>query len=264
MRSSCVVLAVAVGMLFATTTFAGSLPSGTLQVGGSSSLATSWLSPTGYDFGANRHSLDITTCNGGAPVTVSGTLDMTLSGLPDVGEWSHYYFSIEVRDVNSKTLNLTTNTDWLGPWRGIAAQPWDRCRIQEGNPLLGGPELHFCTQGGQTDDGGGWIYPSDRVYGFEMTLNSSAETLFLRIFGKGRTNVDEKQWYDVGTMDVSGFGFDFSRVELYSRLWSDGADCTVSYSDMNISMVPEPGNLLILLAGTSGMALRLHRRNRRA
>ena len=229
------------------TCVAGNLPSGTLTVGDGGGSVAMWLNPTGYDFASNRHSLDLTYA--GVPVVLSGTVDLSATAMPPTGQTSLYYFQVRIRDANGKMLQTTLNTDGLGGWRGIPAQPWDRMRIEQDNPLLGGPQLYFCTEGGQTDDGGGWIYPSDRVYDFEMITDPSAQTLSLRVRGKGRTNVDEKQWYDVGSMDVSAFGFDFAHTELFASLWCNGAACSASFADMNIApiqAVPEPSSLLAL------------------
>jgi len=268
------ILAVAALALAMTgTSFATTIPGGSLIVNNGSQSA--WMAPTGYDFAANPYSLNLSYA--GSPVTLSsGDVDLSGVPMPGSGEYSSYYQGFTTKDWGTRQIRVVMNTDWLGSWRGISAQPWDRIRIETVNlwgTVHGGPELYFSTQGGQTDDGGGWIYPSDREYQFKTVFDPSAQTVNLSVYGKGRTNTDVKEWHDVGSMvltdeacwgdDKRYTGLDFPHTHLYSWLWSSKA-CTVSYGSMDIAPihdVPEPGTLMLLLtAGLGALAFAWRRR----
>jgi len=256
---------------------AGNISDTCLSVTGNNWVASyAWLNPTGYDFAASRHSLDLTTCNSGDAVILSGQVDLSCVTMPTSGEWSNYYAGIVLRDINSKQISINFATDWLGGWHGIAPQPWDRIRLESEAPLNNGPSQYYCTEGGWTDNNPSTqIFPSDRVYDFEMSVDAAAQTIGLRVFGKGNgggqappnsnNSVDYKQWYDLGTWDMSSFSFDYSQTELYAKLIaSDLADpcdtSTVNFSNLDITAVPEPGSMLALISGIAGFGLIRRRR----
>lgn len=226
------------------------------------------LNPSGYDFDANPYSLDLSTLG---PVTISGTADLT--NAPS----SEYYFVIKIVDINQSELSTVMTTSNLGSWHGIPAQPWDRVSGEASyyDPDWNGAgriEKWFSTVGGTTDsdyDGAGpgesgdTIIPSDRIYGFEMTVDPDFETLALRVFANGITNTSDKQWYDLGLFSVDGVfndagtqDFDWTQTQLMAKLY--GVDGSVDYWDMDITpippAVPEPTTMLLLAFGLVGLA----------
>lgn len=269
-----VVLAVLTCCLAVTGTaaFAGNIGDCSLSIAGNNWVASyAWLNPDGYDFAANRHSLDLTTCNNGDAAILSGQVDLSGVVMPTAGEWSNYYASINFRDVNNNMISLVFGTDWLGGWHGIDPQPWDRIRLEYASPLTGGPSQYYCTVGGWTDHNPSTqVFPSDRIYDFEMSIDAAAQTVGLRVLGKGNgggqappnslNSVDYKQWYNFGTWNLSGLNFNYSQTELYSKITaSDLADpgdvSLVNLNNMNITAVPEPGSMLALVSGLAGLGL---------
>ena len=160
--------------------------------------------------------MDLTNYNPGGPVAVGGWVDLREAVLPDPGWWSKFYFMVRMKDASAynRHLAISFGSDWLGVWRGIPAQPWDRIRYEffcQGEPVYGncwpkgGPEKYYCTVGGFTDDTipPTRIYPSDRIYYFQSIADWSVSpaTWDLWVYGKGHAGgneVDYKQWYHVG------------------------------------------------------------------
>lgn len=184
-----------------------------------------------------------------------GRVDLTATPPPVANAWSHYYFFVDLNDGTHR-LRTTMNTDWLGGWHGIPPQPWDRIRME--TPPTGGPELYFSTQGGMRDDGGGYVYPSDRIYDFRVLLDPDAQTGALSAFAKGR-GPDVKEWFDIGTMDLSGLGLDYSHLQLSGSLWSDGPSTTVRYQ-LGLAPVPEPASVFGLSTVVVLLGYRLRKR----
>jgi len=211
-----------------------------------------WLNPTGYDFATNRHSLDLTTYNGGSPVALQGFIDVSSAPLAESGEYTKYYAQWVIRDVNDRWLQVTYGTDWLGDWHGCDAQPADRIRLENydgatwdsatapsGTDYDCMPEEYYLTEGGTHDMGGGGpVYPTDRKYYMQLIYDPSANSINLEVYGKGNAGaqappnsnncVDYKQWYCInddpdyscGPIVFDPQDFDFAQVEIYANLSS--------------------------------------------
>lgn len=235
------------------------LPAGTIYAPDTLGTTQYVLNLPGYDFTTNPYSLDLTTLGG--PVTISGTAD--LSNAPS-GE---YYFVIKIVDILGNELSTVMTTATLGGWHGIPSQPWDRvsgeASYYDPNWNPGGKvEKWFSTQGGVTDsdyDGAGpgvsgdTIVPSDRIYGFEMTVDPALETLSLLVYANGITNTADKQWYDLGSFsvdkvfnDVKTQDFIWTQTQFMAKLY--GEDGSVQYRG-----VPEPSTIFLLGSGLLGL-----------
>lgn len=92
--------------------------------------SAAWLAPTGYDFGTNRYSLDLTTYNSGNPVALQGFIDVSSAPVAETGEYAKYYAQWVLRDNQNRWIQITFGTDWLGSWHGIDPQPADRIRLE--------------------------------------------------------------------------------------------------------------------------------------
>jgi len=224
----------------------------------------SWLNPTGYDFGSNRHGLDLTTYNGGNPVALQGFIDLSTAPVAEAGEYTKYYAQWVIRDNLDRWVQVTFGTDWLGSWHGILPQPADRIRLENyatatwdtrtapSGTTYCMPEEYYFTEGGTHDmAGGGPVYPTDREYYMQLVYDPDDNSLNLEVYGKGNAGdqsppnsnncVDYKQWYSLnddpdfscGPIVFDPQDFDFSQVEIYAKLQSsdmvDPSD-TVTYS----------------------------------
>jgi len=233
---------------------------GELTVTGTGWKAVSaWLNPYGYDFAADRHSYNLDCA--GEPIALQGYVDTSAAELANTGDWSKYYAKFSIRDSAGKTVEVVFGNDWLGQWYELPAQQWDRIRL-ENNLGLAQPQQHYATQGGVLgyDMDGIWVsagngatvYPSSRVYFFQLIVDPEARTFTLEVLGKGssapanppaawpkQNMYDEARWLQIGTITAGPGTFNFNEVEFYSILWAStqaGADdtSTVSWYDMEI------------------------------
>lgn len=223
----------------------------------------------------------------GDPIALRGWVDLRNAPVSSLGGYAKYYFWFELRDAQGRQLRVNFTTDNLGGWHGIPAQPWDRVRyeywtatdthwggVYGQNTLVGGPELWFTTQGGMRDDGGGYVYPSDRTYLFQSIFTPGVNTWDLWVYGLGRDGLD-KQWYHVGQWengtDQAGgddMRVNYNNLQLKAVLWSSpqlaaGQSATVSWRNLEIGAVnwsvPD-GGLTLGLLGFSMFAVGALRR----
>lgn len=248
--------------------WAADIPAGTISVPASADYTNQYvLNLPGYDFVANPYSLDLSTLG---PVTVSGKAN--LANAPT----TVYYFVIKIVDDQLNELSTVMTTSGLGGWHGIPAQPWDRVSgeasyYDPGWNGAGRVEKWFSTQGGVTDsdyDGAGpgvsgdTIVGSDRIYGFEMTVDPDLQTLSLRAYANGITNSSVKQWYDLGFFsvdnqfnDLKNLDFDWEHTQLMAKLYTAGDDGSVDYWDLKINPIPapEPSLAILMLVGVGSV-----------
>lgn len=209
----------------------------------------------------------------GTITAIGGWVDISEAPAADPNFWSKYYFTVKVTDISNLTLGVTFGTDWLGGWRGIPAQPWDRIRYEfysRDDPTWGtnwpkgGPSMYYCTQGGFTDDHipPTQIYPSDRSYYFQSIQDrtTSPATWNLWVYGKGYgggNEVDYKQWHWIGQwIQGTDFGIGMYRIQdFYLDLWGSelltpGHSATVSWRGLRVGAPvamdqPPPANLML-------------------
>lgn len=222
----------------------------------------------------------------GDPIALRGWVDLRGAPVSQPGGGAKFYFWFELVDAQNRRLQVTFTTDNLGGWHGIPAQPWDRVRyeywtandsywasIYGANTLVGGPELWFSTQGGMRDDGGGYVYPTDRTYLFQSIFTPGQNTWDLWVYGLGRDGPD-KQWYHIGQwengIDQAGgddMRINYNNVKLRAVLWgspdlASGQTATVSWRNLEIGpvswSVPDGGSTLgclaLALLGLFGLA----------
>jgi opacity protein-like surface antigen len=250
LMTMCVVIA-----LISVAAQAAVIPDGSVSANRAGSYVTTYLNPAGYDFASNPYSLNLSS----GTAVLTGTIDLTSTSGPGGDGWSSYYFWVSIKDNSGKDFQVVMNTDQLGGWHGIPAQPWDRVRMEyrypgSGNPAASSDLLYFCTEGGARDDGGAYVYPSDRTYDISLAIDPVLKQMTLDVFALGRG--EPEQWYNICTWDVSGAmfsGFDYSQTELSAGIWNPTETMsTVSWE--NMSIVPEPATLVLL--GLGGLLLR--------
>jgi hypothetical protein len=279
--------------LLATTAsaLAVSIPDGSLSI----TADGGW--PHEYGGGA-YHSpvVDLAALGGGSPVALRGWVDLSQTQLPSAG--APYYFQFVMIDMDFQTngwgarqeikTNFTTAT--LGGWHGIPPQPWDRVRMETTNLAAPAGEQWYCTEGGTHDmAGGGTIYPSDRVYYFQLIVDPSTRAADLWVYGKGNPGdgpapnwnsaVDQKQWYQVSSYTIPA-AFNLSDMLVYPDLFASpdaeiGSVSTVSWQGMEIgpsvslqqappapSAIPEPMTMLAFGSAVAGLGGYIRRRRR--
>jgi len=190
-------------------------------------------------------------------VALKGTVDLSEAAVANTNDWSKYYAKFIIGDSDDNTVAVVFNNDWLGSWWTMDAQPWDRIRM-ENNMGLTQPLQYYCTVGGVSDRAldGAWvgtglgvnIYPSDRIYFFQLIADPVAQTFTLQVLGKGssapqvgwpkQNMFDYAQWLEIGTIDV-GSNFDFTEVSICAELWAStqagpSETSTIVWEDMEV------------------------------
>ncbi|GAG73567.1 unnamed protein product [marine sediment metagenome] len=230
-------------------------PEGSLTVTGPSTSDSTWC-PCNYKY-------DLTAME--APVALKGWVDTSAAAVANTGGWSKYYAKFYIIDSFSNRVDVVFGNDWLpNPWYTMAAQQWDRIRL-ENNMGLAKPLQYYATVGGVVDrelDGtwvgagnGVQIFPSDQNYFFQLIADPALETFTLQVLAMGssapanppddwpkQNMFDEAKWLDIGSIDV-GSDFDFTEVSICAELWAStqaGAaeTSTITWEDMEVD-VPE-------------------------
>jgi len=206
-------------------------PSGDLTITG-----TGWKSVTAWCPCAYTYNLT----DAGEPIALQGWVDLSEAAIANTGEWSKYYAKFSMFDSGGQAVEVVFNNDWLGPWYEMAAQPWDRIRM-ENNMGLAQPLRYYATVGGTLgyDMDGTWVgpgngatvYPSDGNYFFQLIADPDAENFTLQVYGMGsgapasppgawpkQNMYDYPTWLELGS--ITATGFDFSDVTICAILWA--------------------------------------------
>jgi hypothetical protein len=242
--------------------------------------------------------LDWTALNSGGPVALRGWVDLGQMSLADSGENMESYFSFTLIDWDHSTwgtrkeVKINFTNSHLDGWYGIQPQPWDRIRPEQTNLTNppASPEEWYATEGGTSDVGSKpEIYPSDRLYYFQLIVDPNTKVFDVWVYGKGNggglvpplsnNSFDTKQWYNIGQYDVSGTGFELDDILVYPHLFGGpdllvGQASTVSWTGVEIGapistevappspeVIPEPITLLgtVLASGCLGGYIRRRR-----
>jgi len=252
-----------------------------------------WLNPTGYNFGAGE-SVNLNTYNSGDPVALRGCVSIADTALCETGEYTKYYCQLFMTDDSGHWINTTLATDWLGGWHGIPAQPWDRIRLENYSAwgptpsanTYPQPQVHYCTEGGTHDmGGGGTIYPTDQKYFVQMVADPDSHIVTLQVFGNGNAApydypnwpnlTPDDSWTEIGSITIDAADFNFASVQYYANIMtSDKADpgdsgtfrwrCmhlgdSVSLNDLPTCPIPEPSALGLVGLGLVGLIRRRRR-----
>jgi len=213
-------------------------PSGDLTITG-----TGWKSVTAWCPCAYTYNLT----DAGEPIALQGWVDLSEAAVANTGDWSKYYAKFSMFDSGGQAVEVVFGNDWLGPWYEMAAQPWDRIRMEYNMiPPAEWPLRYYATVGGTLgyDMDGYWVgagngatvYPSDGNYFFQLVADPAAETFTLQVYGMGsgatvaepppsakpgwpkQNMYDYPTWLEIGT--ITATDFDFSQVNICAILWA--------------------------------------------
>jgi hypothetical protein len=206
-------------------------PSGNLTITG-----TGWDSVTAWCPCAYTYNLT----DAGEPIALQGWVDLSEAAVANTNDWSKYYAKFSMQDNSGKVVDVVFCNDWLGSWYEMAAQQWNRIRM-ENNMGLTQPLRYYATVGGTLgyDMNGTWVgpgngatvYPSDGNYFFQLIADPSAETFTLQVYGMGsgapanppnpwpkQNMYDYPTWLELGT--ITATGFNFTEVNICAILWA--------------------------------------------